>query len=148
MYCIFLYLISLIAGSYCSIANFCHLFLLVHVELEAQWNINKTWAWYWAKGTNAQFLYAPVIALSASVRARWPQRTTGSPGQRRWRPTADTWHCAPCWKAEGPKVRGPNTQPGTGTPPPPDDTHTHKHSKPGLLTPKTSSSSGASKVTS
>lgn len=33
-------------------------------------------------------------------------------------------HCARCWKAEGPTVRAPSTQPRTRTPPPPENTQT------------------------
>ena len=68
--------------------------------------------------------HIPMIAPPASERARWPQRTTVSPGQRHRPPTADTRHCVRCWRAEGPRLRAPNTQPRTGTPPPPGNTQT------------------------
>lgn len=73
-----------------------------------------------------KFPYIPMIAQPASERALWPQRTTVSPSQRRRLPTVGTRHCERCWKAEGPKVRAPNTQPRTRTPPPPVNAQTRK----------------------
>lgn len=81
---------------------------------------------YICKSSSLKFTYIPMIAQPASERALWPQCTTVSPSQRRWPPMSDTRHCARCWKAEGPRVRAPNTPPRTRTPPLPENTQTRK----------------------
>lgn len=84
--------------------------------------INLSHSCYTCMSFNLKTL--PMIAQPASERALWPQRTTVSPSQRRWPPTAGMRHCEWHWKAEGRKLRALNTQPRTRTLPPPVNTHT------------------------